>query len=569
MALVLLLSAVLGVSLGLDYGFFSNQSVYLIAGLRMFNPDFLANDWFAAQTLHYHQNFAYIVAALSHLNVLPWGLAVIKIVGVCVFGMALYIVLMALDGKRAVWAWLVVMFLFFVVYETHSVTGSYLFEAGAEPTTISAVFLMCAIAAFILERYAISGAMLAMGGLFHTNFLLLGFLLFGLAHLLAGWPLLAAGWSRLISRWAWQFAPALIVLAFEIPNILLVMGFDLSPQDRAEAGRIMIHFRAPHHLKPMMQWRQYLPLCVWSLMGLAFLPDLKTPTSAARQFKSMFISGLVMVFLATLLTTAVFIEPVSRLFVTRLAPYVLMFAISVTAMAALRPIVDPHQGRPHRQWLIALAASGLALASSSLLPVRVSWQMKIAMLFGIFLGVWAIQVWVQNTSILHSYFKKFHHWALPLLAAAVAVAAAANADPLKFNLICASCRNPDDTGLYKWARSSEKDAVFLTPPSMISFRIFAERATVVDWKATPFRPGELIEWHRRIEAVNGGEGSLKSVSGYSLASDSRYNALTGENLDALVKAYGIDYVVFTRDSQSAALARNIVFENKKYVVFRP
>lgn len=575
--LVVLLSAFIAISFGMHYGYFTNQTTYLIAGLRLFDPNFLAHDWFASETAHYHRAYAYLVAALRYLDVLPWGLALLKVAFMSLFGWLLFVIINALAGKRAIWTWLLVVLIFFVFYRTRSVALSYLFDIGGDTTMIGATFLLGAMAAFIFGRYALSGMLLAVAGLFHTNFLLLGLMLFGVAHLLVLYSERHsfAGWPQLIVRGAWQFAPALIVLAFEIPNIINTMGLDLSQDVRAEANRIIIDFRAPHHYKPMTFLGDFISFGGWCVMGLALLPGLTAETDKMRRFGDLFISGLVLVALATVLTTVVFIAPVSRLFVWRLAPFVLMMSQIIVAIAALRPFVDPSSANAPQHWQLMLASFGLVLVLMRdvihhqlfLPPSRLIFLLACG---GLLLGLWALQVWAGKTNALHRFFLRWRRLALPFLVIAIAGIAVLKVNPAYFNLVCANCGDQIHRGLFDWSRGTEPDSLFLVPPTVAGpFRLLAGRAVIVDHGSPPFRPDETIEWFRRMEAVNGGEGSLGAVSVSDLRTDKFYNLLTQEPLDAVVRTYGVDYVVFRRDSQAASLAQDIVFEDENFIVFRP
>lgn len=561
--LILLLSAIIGISSGLNFGEGSNLTVYILGGLRFFDPEFLANDWFISETGDVHKSFVFVVAALKSLDILYWGLAILKIASVCAFGWMLFVILNALIGRLSIWVWLPVMLIFFVINKTHSILGMYLTHGVVEPISLSAVFFMGAITAFILGRYTLSGLLLAVAGLFHTNLLLLGFPFFGLAYLVLGW-------HRQIARLVWQFAPALIVLAFEIPNIIYVMGLDLSAQERSEAARILIYFTIPYHLQPLLRMAPIVVLGGWILMGLVFLPELNAETDAKRRFGSLFISASALVAVALLLTTVVFIEPVSRLMVWRLAPFVEMFALIIVMTTAARRLTDPSFGNAGRYLYMAPAANLIALGIYAYLQYEVEPWLKLFVFHGaLFAAIGIILFWTGKTHALHLFFMRWQKPALPLLVLLVVGIAAARATPSKFTLVCSSCGKQSERALFDWVHSTDRDSVFLIPISMDNFRMMGERAVVVDWKATPYRPNQMLEWFRRLEAVHGGEGSLKNLTRGQLTRTGKYNSMTKETLDSIVQRYGVDYAVFPRNSRGAKLSRDIVYENDDFVVFRP
>lgn len=571
----ILISALIAISYGVGFGHYDNHPVYLIRGLRLYDPGFLAYDWWASQSTHYHRNFAYIVAGLRYLNILPWGLAILKIIGMSLFGWMLFIIINALTSLRAIWVWLLAVLVFFVIYNSMSVAGSVLFSVSSQPQTISTVFFMGAVTAFILGRHALSGLLLGGMGLFHTNFLLLSFPFFGIALLIIGWPLTRKDWWLLIKRGMWQFLPALLILAFEIPNIINVMGIDLPAAQRAEASRLVIDFNGPYHYKPMTNLLEFLVLGGWTLMGLALLPGLAFENDAGRRFSSLFYSGIGMVSIATLLTTVVFLEPVSRLYVWRLAPYLLLMALIIVMAAVLRPFMDPDTGKAPRHWQMGLASAGFSLV---ILKHGIQyglftkdWRLLLSICAIAILALWALQAWARSTTMLHALFMRWRRIALPFFVIILLGLAGITANPANFNLLFPMKGEENRNALFEWARGTEPDSVFLTPPNMGAFRLFAERAIVIDWKAIPFRPDETLEWYKRIQAINGGKGSLDSVTGYDLARDDKYNAMTRQTLDAIIKDYGVRYVVFSKNTPASKLATNhhIVYENSGYIVFIP
>jgi hypothetical protein len=54
----------------------------------------------------------------------------------------------------------------------------------------------------------------------------------------------------------------------------------------------------------------------------------------------------------------------------------------------------------------------------------------------------------------------------------------------------------------RWARlSSPADEVFLTPRHQQTFKWYAERGEVVNWKDVPQDAESLLEWHRRFQEI--------------------------------------------------------------------
>lgn len=103
--LIVAVSLIGAVSFGLTYGdYISNHPVYLLEGLRLTQPGFLANDWFTSETAQYHQRFTWLVVALKSLNVLEWGLAIIHTAVVTVSLLLTAAILRSLDPVRYIFA---------------------------------------------------------------------------------------------------------------------------------------------------------------------------------------------------------------------------------------------------------------------------------------------------------------------------------------------------------------------------------------------------------------------------------------------------------------------------------
>jgi hypothetical protein len=120
---------------------------------------------------------------------------------------------------------------------------------------------------------------------------------------------------------------------------------------------------------------------------------------------------------------------------------------------------------------------------------------------------------------------------------------------------------PKSDDLYAWMREKTKrDAVFLTPPDVDTFRFYGQRAIVVDWKSTPMVPSELVEWLRRLSDVTGGPvESRRDLRGY--------DELDREQLERLKAKYRLDYAVVRRGAERK-LGYEPVFRNQRYSVIR-
>lgn len=113
-----------------------------------------------------------------------------------------------------------------------------------------------------------------------------------------------------------------------------------------------------------------------------------------------------------------------------------------------------------------------------------------------------------------------------------------------------------------WIReSTDAEALFITPRHQQTFKWYAERAEVVNWKDIPQDAKTLIEWATRINAVFPRE--LKR----------EHPPLDSSSLQQLAQTYHADYLVIDRRRASNDLALPQVYpasqqENRTFAIYR-
>ncbi len=90
-------------------------------------------------------------------------------------------------------------------------------------------------------------------------------------------------------------------------------------------------------------------------------------------------------------------------------------------------------------------------------------------------------------------------------------------------------------------KKTEQNAVFLTPPMWGEFRLFAERAIVVDFKAFPFQDKAMNEWYDRLVNCYGEptEDGFKVIGIYN----ENYRRINDRKLMDLRHLYNFSYAV--------------------------
>jgi len=89
----------------------------------------------------------------------------------------------------------------------------------------------------------------------------------------------------------------------------------------------------------------------------------------------------------------------------------------------------------------------------------------------------------------------------------------------------------------QWIReNTDRNAIFLTPRMHQTFKWYAERGEVVNWKNVPQGSGALVEWWRRVN-------ELIPVQGDG------FGSMETEQLQQTMRRYNADYVVLAHDSR--------------------
>lgn len=112
---------------------------------------------------------------------------------------------------------------------------------------------------------------------------------------------------------------------------------------------------------------------------------------------------------------------------------------------------------------------------------------------------------------------------------------------------------------------TEKDAILLTPPYIETFRLGAERAIVVDFKALPLQEKDMVEWYIRILDVTNNALENKAYSDKGTAMRAGYGSLADADISALKEKYNFSYAVFEKPK---ALNYPMVYENKRFAVYK-
>ena len=558
---VLVASAALGfaASYGFNYGF-DNQLVYFVKSLALTNHALFKNDWFTNHTTHYHRTFIYLGALLIKLNARGWGVAIAQFVSVFLGGLCLYRTVKRVAGPPlALSAFLILLGMLFVT-RTSSVGASYLFDTIFQPSTLGALGSVAATWLFIEERWFESGIALALGGIFHANYLVLAYPIFGLAHL-------ALGFRDLKQRLIWQFAPLLAATIAMSP--LLISASRVPPS--ADAVDILFRIRSPHHYNPVRYERNFMPFVAWQVVGIGS-GWLLQRTPNGRRLGAVLTGLMITIWTGTFLTTFIDIPKVAQIFVWRFAPNVEILCQILIACALAQALARPALTRAYPRVAIGLIFAGIGIFGL-FFHAKEGAQVP-----RILLGFLAAATLARVLDLLLDLVNRLWPRGKPIVSEVKQVLALS---PLAVGAIVLYMQGPvrivdawqrstlvkDDEGranldLYRWMReSSPRDGIFLTPPDLDGARFLGQRAIVVDWKAVPLIPTELVVWYERLCDVTGrriaGSGDLNG-----------YHTMDPPRLAAIVAKYHADYVVLRRGGERRFPNLATVYQNGAYTVLK-
>lgn len=548
---ILFLILATSIVFGLSYGS-SNHNTYLIHGLTQINHDFLSGDWFAHGTQHYHEKFSNILLFVNYINLpLDLTLTAIDVFLRIIALIAVYKIIYLISDKYAFISFTIVLVLV-VVEKTTSVAGSYIFASMLQPSSFGSAFSIIGLLFFLRGKFFITGLSIALAGYMHTNFLLLGFVYLGIAHLFLGT-------KGIIKRSVIQFFPMLIILALELPFLLSMLT-----AENGKMGTYIFQFiRSPHHYVPSHFLYDFLLFIGWSIVGGTSLLLINIEDNLKKRLVGLYSALLIIIAISTLLTTIVFIPTVSKLFFWRMAPFSVLLSQILLVTAAVNQAFLDKKGPT-----VNLLIIGLLLLLGYLFIFR--WYLY---QYDLTSGKTLLVTGVMSVcSVL--FLRNFIILKIKPIVLDISVIAAACFGMLLLTLIyqyndtfyrSSNLLNgfpgKAQTELYQWVRKTKKLDTFLIPPNMENFRLHGERAVVVDWKSTPIDPSGLIEWYKRIQDIT----ALEDIKSHKDAMNAYY-LMNKDRLTYLKKKYGINYAVLYRDKNNLNFKLNEVFKNEKFIV---
>ena len=313
--------------------------------------------------------------------------------------------------------------------------------------------------------------------------------------LVGGWLVVAAGFAWLIMRFSsdhkpkncsiWAFlAGGLLTLPGLIPAVMLMRGVDSATA--SEAARIYVVERLPHHLVPQQFPWNLLVRFTAMVVVWGFLNWHRPHNDRSRR-------------LAALVNGSLAIAAIG---------FVISFAATVWPDRAT-PLLRYYWFRTSD----VLLPLGLGLMVTSLTVKWLNEQRRtgpLLLVAGILFAGWHLGTILQERGLR----------------------SIAPADRRTINIA-------DWQEICDWAAANTpKDARFLTPRLLYTFRWYSGRSEVVSWKDVPQDASGIVDWWRRVRDVHQRGQTAQDVLWYrSLA------LAPPEHLVRVGKAYGATYLV--------------------------
>ena len=545
-----------------------NHTVYLLDALRELHPELLRNDWFVTHTLQYHAVFSALTALLMKLHIVQPAFLVGYLLLVLLWHIAWRGIVSAVGADERTY---LLSIIFYYVSAAGISIGVFQFlqDACFLPSNVANIAMLWGIYQWMLGNRLRAGMWFGVAGLFHVNF---AAMTIGLWTVLVAWSWFDRRPTRLrellgdpILWWstAIAFVPSLFNLSMAVPAELRHGG----TMPMKEFVRVYVRFRHAHHFDPLHWplglWLSFLwPIPLAIGVGRGYLGRLRFRFNDALQYARQEMAKVFLV-IGGLLIIAFFFagvwfanEPLVQLCLWRFSIFVKMFSCIGAAGFVVKCL---------RANVLAALISTVVLISAVLLGVfwmtheeyhgmvtQTGWSHRIALALAVIaLAVIAID-YDLSTSKLSSAFRWIAAPALVFMLVIMWPSLGVGMTP--------EPEDPNYRAVCAWARHSTPiDAIFLVPPQETDFRLYGQRAIVVNFKHVPQLSGEIVQWQQRLLDVLGINDVAELPQDYTRTMDaleSVYENRPATALIAVAEKYDARFIVVDHllDTDQAAIA---------------
>jgi len=457
--------------------YYSNQNQYFLHGLARGGFGFLDGDWLAgtgdptpvfSALVAWTYRFAHEWLYYAYFGLLL-GIYLYSLAGIFTFlaggeangnARLLFITLLALIHSGAArWASVQLFDVDYPWYFQAGVAGQYILGFGLQPSVFG-VLLVWSIFLFVRGRGFVAATAAAGAGIVHATYLLPAAFLV-LAYVLVVWRQ-QGSWRKgvLLGGWA-------LVLVLPLVLRSIIEFAPSSPRAFAEAQRLLVHFRIPHHAVPEVWFDgvaaaqlAWVVLAIWLTRGTVLFPVLLIPF-----FLSLALS---------MLQVATDSDTLALLFPWRLSAVLVPLATAIVlarlVLRFARPGASPAEGAQGAgrgiRWtcsilLALLVAAGVAITGEGM----------------------AYRSNPDEVPLLHFVRAHARHGEVYLL--------------------------PVDVPRLDTGKRGARSTSFTRPPlrdkdqhliaiDLQRFRLYTGAPIVVDFKSIPYKDVEVLDWHDRL-----------------------------------------------------------------------
>jgi heme/copper-type cytochrome/quinol oxidase subunit 4 len=588
LALVVLsiLGGLLTIARGYAYGT-GNQIEQLPLILRAANPKWLSNDFFTNMASAPGPRMFYSLFIAQLLRFVPLEVIFLLLTFLCNTITILLSGLLARDlfGDTA---GLIMILLISTIGSPIRLGGAaYLTDSNLTPQLLVMPFIVGAVWAITRYKFELCAMLSMLAAVFHP---LLGLETGAILLLAAPMVLLVSRLrisvsnDRLLSWTKWlSSAFALVGMTWFWHKI----AFTTHPLDSAQFVEIVAYFRHPHHYVPStFPLRDYLELFLFlvSVTIVAYW-------TVSRRFLSSNITILLLLVSICLVILScifgfIFVELLPSRFWVTAQPFRLLYLVNLIGMTliagGISKFLNNKDLQEHYDALVLIlsmyapALAGFVFGLKACKPVVSRWlglspSVYTALMTVPIMVYWAsqpklaIHFALMYVSFLVSYsllqnragqilwiswqflcimlvFLGFFYPANPLSRITGKIAA-------KPILSLSDIKGPM-AEVARFARANTPpSSVFLTPPDWGQFRLLAERAIVVDFKAFPFQDAAMLEWRQRLLDCYG----RTKATGFSAIPEMtiNYKHITDDAIITLQAKYGFAYAVLYAETKTS------------------
>lgn len=494
----------------------ANESHYLAKAKNFWNPEWCARDLFL-QSEDAHYLFYLTVGSLTQFLSLPataWigrvAAWMLLATGWCHFsrGLAPRSLLSVLTA-----AW-------FLVFHHHGTMAGEWLVGGVEGKSFAYGFVLWGLGDLVRGRWNRVWMWLGAASAMHV--------------LVGGWSVLAAGFSWACSRrkaFGWgevrSILPGLAVgFLLAAPSIVagLRLTWGVDPEMVREANQILVYTRLPHHLAfhrfSLQHILRFVALAIAWLVVSRRAP-FQNPTH--QRLRDFVLASLLFTLAGVALdllsfTSRELASSWLKYYWFRLADVMVPVAAAITLVIAVWESRTTHSSLRQAGILLLLLAPPLLLLPGLHEGIRAP-------------RARAVTLWDDPSRPLEARIRRYQEW----------------------------------LDVCRWVReNTPEDALFLTPWSQQSFKWFAHRAEVFNWKDMPQDPAHLLRWQERRRTLFPRAVFLQG-----------YTALEDDELWERARKYDAEYLVVRRWKMTRPLGHQfeplyptLQEENASFAVYR-